>query len=466
MIMNRYFNKILLVSLAVAAMSVTSCKDEPDKYEIADGKPVVNYIRCLSSEVVGQQDDEDTKYTNGELVESAYPSSTLCLVGENLRSVVEIYFNDLKASLNTSYITDNTLIVNVPSNVPGKVTNKMYLISSSEDTLDVDFQVIISAPTIVSMSCEYAPIGSTATIYGSYIIDDPLEPLTVTFKNAAGQDLPAEDIVVADDYSSVSFTIPEGAVEGPINVKSVYGTTKAPFQYCDTRGLMFDFDGVTGLGNHGWHDRVITSDETSLTGKFVQLGDGTVTLDAQAGWNDGDFSFEYWCGSWDTPQNVTSGGGIALNNLVDFSNWENMSLKFEMYIPTSAPWKSGAMQIAFEGYDRVTISGNAIDGWTGTVKAANAHIFNGEENQGNYGRAMYRPWTATGSFDTNNEWMTVTIPLNTFIYDKDGGTTGVEPPKSAADFASLTIFVMGGGIDGEECTPHIKIDNIRAVPNK
>lgn len=452
--------------IAAFSLTLTSCKDEPDKYEIAGGTPSVYYIRCLSSEVVGQQDDADTKYTNGELVESAYPSNTLCLIGDNLRSVVEIFFNDLKANLNTSYITDNALIVNVPSSVPSKVTDKMYLVTSGRDTVAVDFKVIISAPTLVSMSCEYAPVGSTATIYGSYIIDDALTPLTVNFKNAAGEDLPAQDVVVSSDYSSVSFTIPEGAVEGPITVTSVYGTAKAPFYYRDTRGLMFDFDGATGLGNHGWHNRDILADETSLTGNFVQLGDGNAKLDADAGWDDGNFSFEYWCGSWDTPQNVTSGDGIALNNLVDFTNWESMALKFEMYIPSASPWKSGAMQIAFEGYDRVTISGNAIDGWTGTIKGANAHIFNGEDNQGNYGRAMYRPWTATGSYDTNNEWITVTIPLNTFIYDVKGGTTGVVPPKSAADFASLTIFVMGGGITGEECTPVIKIDNIRAVPNK
>lgn len=464
--MKKHFNSILILSMAACTVGFTACKDEPDKYEIADGRPTVNYIRCLSSEVVGQQDDEDTKYTNGELVESAYPSSTLCLVGDNLRSIVEIYFNDLKANLNTSYISDNSLIVNVPGSVPSEVSDKMYLITNDKDTVAVDFKVIISAPTIVSMSCEYAPVGNTATIYGSYIIDDPNTPLTVNFKNAAGEDLPATDVAVAADYSSVSFTVPEGAVEGPINVTSVYGTTKAPFQYCDTRGLMFDFDGATGLGNHGWHDRVITSDATSLTGNFVQLGDGTAGLDEKAGWDDGNFSFEYWCGSWDTPQNVTSGDGIALNNLVDFTNWETMSLKFEMYIPKASPWKSGALQIAFEGYDRVTISGNAIDGWSGSVVGANAWVFNGENGQGNYGRALYRPWTETGSFDTNDEWITVTIPLTAFIYDKDGGTTGVVPPKSAADFASLTFFVMGGGIDGEACTPWIKIDNIRAVPNK
>lgn len=463
--MNKYMNKILLLSLAVATMGLTSCKDEPDKYEISGGTPAVYYIRCLSSEVVGNQDDETTKYTNGELVESAYPASTLCLVGDNLRSVTEIYFNDLKANLNTSYITDNTLIVNVPNSVPNEVSDKMYLITSGKDTVAIDFQVIISAPTIVSMSCEYAPVGSTATIYGSYIIDDPNQPLTITFKDAAGQDVIAQDVVVADNYSSVSFTVPEGAAEGPITVKSVYGTTKAPFQYCDTRGMMFDFDGATGLGNHGWHPRDILSDETSITGNFVRLGDGNVTLDEKALWNDGDFSFEYWCGSWDSPQNITSGDGIALYNLVDFTDYANMSLKFEMYIPSASPWMAGAMQISFEGIDKVTISGNPVDGYT-TVGGANAYAFNGEQfGLGKWGRALYRPWTETGSFDTNNEWITVTIPLTSFTFDKDGGQADNVPNKPT-DFASLTIFVLGGGITGTECTPYIKLDNIRVVPNK
>jgi hypothetical protein len=34
------------------------------------------------------------------------------------------------------------------------------------------------------------------------------------------------------------------------------------------------------------------------------------------------------------------------------------------------------------------------------------------------------------------------------------------------DFASLTIFIVGGGVNGTECNPYIMIDNIRAIPNK
>ena len=162
---------------------------------------------------------------------------------------------------------------------------------------------------------------------------------------------------------------------------------------------------------------------------------------------------------------MTSGDGVALNQLVDFTNYKNMSLKFEMYIPTSNPWTAGAMQIAFEGYDKVTLSGNPIEGYTGTVAGANAKVFNNEDGKsGAWGRAMYRPWTETGSYDTGNKWVTVTIPLTSFTLDNKGATTS-QVPSSAADFASLTMFVYGGGVNGTECKPIIKIDNIRVVPN-
>ena len=66
--------------------------------------------------------------------------------------------------------------------------------------------------------------------------------------------------------------------------------------------------------------------------------------------------------------------------------------------------------------------------------------------------------------DTNDEWITVTVPYANFIY----GASGVpaQGKLSASDFTSLTIFVWSGGNKGTECHPVIKIDNIRAVPVK
>ena len=61
--------------------------------------------------------------------------------------------------------------------------------------------------------------------------------------------------------------------------------------------------------------------------------------------------------------------------------------------------------------------------------------------------------------------MTVTVPVSEFTFNKDGnGAT--QQLSSELDFASLTMFVVGGGVAGKECAPVIKIDNIRAVPVK
>jgi IPT/TIG domain. len=69
----------------------------------------------------------------GQLVTSASPGSTLAIIGDNLRSVYEIWFNDLRASLNQSTLTDNSLFVTIPGKVPGEVTDKIYFITTRSE---------------------------------------------------------------------------------------------------------------------------------------------------------------------------------------------------------------------------------------------------------------------------------------------------------------------------------------------
>ena len=60
------------MALAVMALGLFSCADEPDKYEVASGLPSVSYVRCLSTEIEGPNDEPDMHYTNGELVTEAF----------------------------------------------------------------------------------------------------------------------------------------------------------------------------------------------------------------------------------------------------------------------------------------------------------------------------------------------------------------------------------------------------------
>lgn len=452
--LNKIFSWLVVALMAVSATMVTSCKDQPDEFKLTDGVPTVNYIRMP---YLSQADS---------LIDKASLSSVICLVGNNLTSIKELYFNDQKAQLNTSYMTDHTLIVQIPADIPAEVTDKIYMVTKDGEKVDYNFHVVVPAPNPTSMSCEYATPGENVTLYGNYFVNDPNVPLKVIMPD--GTEVTDFKSVT---QSAITFTLPECTTEGPLTVQTIYGETETTFHYLDSRGMLFDFDtpwdGTNVLGNHGWHNRTITSDETSLKGNYVQLGDGSTTMSEDGGWDDSNFSFEYWAGSWDTPQKVDEGDGVALYNLADFSHPENMALKFEMYIPSSNPWSAGAMQICFEGFDKVSLSGNAIDGFSGTVAGANGYAFNGEgsNKEGEWGRAMYRPWTTTGSYDTGDKWVTVTVPLSSFNLDRTGASTSTVPNK-ASDFASLTMFVVGGGVNGTECKPIIKIDNIRVVPNK
>ncbi|MBR5067796.1 MAG: hypothetical protein IKX25_00180 [Bacteroidales bacterium] len=457
----KHFNACLLGCIALMTMS--SCDDTPDAYEVAGGKPTVDYIRCLSSEIKGYNDDENTLYTNGQLVTSASPQAVLCLVGSNLRSVYEMYFNDKKAILNSSYITDNTLIVSVPSSVPSLVTDKIYMITKSQDTISYDFSVVIPAPQLSAMSCEYAAVGDEVVFTGNYMVDDPNVPLTVTFRDADGKDIEAHIKSIADDYTSCTVIVPEGASEGAVAMTSIYGTTVSSFRYLDSRGMLFDFDDIV-RSNHGWHSQTITTDETAIKGNFLQLGTGDAALAGSGDtWDDSHFHFEYWAGNWADPETYASDDCVRLNDVIDFTDYANMTLKFELNIPSDYPWSACAMQIIFSGVNLVS-NGNegATDIYGNKLAGCNNTYFHDEGIS--LPRALYRPWTSTGSFDTGDKWITVSLPIaSQFIYYWDGSPASGS--LNAESFANLEIFVSAGGVAGTDCTPIMKIDNIRVVPN-
>ena len=236
--------------------------------------------------------------------------------------------------------------------------------------------------------------------------------------------------------------------------------------------MLFDFDtpwkeGGDVLGNNGWHARTITSDGTSLSGNYMVLGE--TAMGADGGWNDGNFSFEYWPGSWQDPETYSS--RPRMQDLADFSDWKNMSLKFEMCIPKDNSWSAAPMQIYFGSVSQISNGAAGVQDIYGNVLAgANNTFFH---DQGKLARALYMPWQNTDdkTYNTEDKWVTVTIPLADFVYDYDGNKglsyTGVN------DFSAFNIFVVKGAYNdasvlptGVDCNPIIKIDNIRVVPNK
>ena len=440
--MKNIISKISIYAAAalVAAVSFTACQDEPDRFRLTDGKPTVYYIRPVRAAAADS------------LLTGAYMGNSICLVGDNLTSVYKLLFNDKQATLNNSYITNHTLLVDVPSEIPGEVSNKMYLITKNADTVKVDFNVLVPGPSIVSMKNEHAPAGSVSVLYGDFFVTDPNVPLEMSVGGAKA-------VIKEFTKTSITFVVPENAVPNqPITVTTIYGETKSVFNWKDTNGMLFNFDTDPHPANHGWHAQVIETDETALDGNFLRLGGVDVTMKEGGDWDDGHFSFEYWPGDWTTP--VSYNDSPLLTDYADFSKWEDMALKFEMYIPSANPWMAGSMQLIVGGVTKISGSSAGEDIYGNNVAGANNTFFNGNELP----RGLYTPWVSTGSFDTGDEWITVSVPYANFKYGSDG--TAATGALSAEDFTSLTIFVWSGGNMGTECNPVIKIDNIRAVPVK
>ena len=206
--------------------------------------------------------------------------------------------------------------------------------------------------------------------------------------------------------------MPENAPEEKISVTSIYGKTEGAFKYRDTRGMLFDFDtpcktGVV-LGNHGWHSRDIVTDETSLKGNYMILGGAAMGDDG--GWNDGNFSFEYWAGNWADPENYAEYPRVS--DLADFTDFANLNLKFEINIPKDNAWSAAPIQIYFGAVTQIS-NGNDKE----KVKDIYGNVLAGCNNtffrqQGILPRALYMPWKFTTSTVTSSVAVSSVQPIS------------------------------------------------------
>lgn len=420
----------------ILGMTVVSCEDEPDKFKLTGGTPEVMYIRPVNVE---QADS---------LLTGAFLDNQICIVGKNLTSIHELYFNDQKAILNTSLITANTLLVTIPKAIPEVVTNKIYMINKAGVTTEYDFNVYVPAPSVRSISCEYAPVGSVATIYGDYFIDDPNVPLKITF--AGNVEVPRDNIK-AITKSSIQFVIPSEWVEGYMNVTTIYGTSRSAYRFHDTTNILFDWDGSHGghATGYGWRNGVIHApgeDEgiEAIDGNYLYFGGVEMKGGVGETWAEDQFSFNYW------PDESGENGPLNLRPefaaLISKYGIEKLQMKFECCVPSAYPWSASGLQIIFSPMSVVS-SSNSSNGYLSDTSIA---------------RGIWNPWRATGSYDTGNSWVTVSVPMNTFTYTHEGGACSA--PLTAESLAGLAFFVWNGGIEGTTCNPVILIDNIRVVP--
>ena len=135
-------------------------------------------------------------------------------------------------------------------------------------------------------------------------------------------------------------------------------------------------------------------------------------------------------------------------NMLDTCEINDMALKFECRVPETSPWSASALQLIFTGNQDVT-----------SLTANNQYY-----NSTDIARGLWLPWQSTGSFNTGNEWITVTIPLSAFNKTHEGQSAGKTITKNC--MTGFTLFLWNGGVEGTDCTPELDIDNVRVVPMK
>lgn len=219
---SRYKIVFLLIALSMTGI-LTNCSDDPE------GAAVINYVRITDPA------------SSDSLLIAAGQGQMVVIIGKNLQNTQQVWFNDQRAALTTTFVTSTSIIVRIPSKIPEIVTNELKLVFANGESMIYDFTVDISKPLVRRMKNEYVKTGDEATFYGDYFY----APLVVTFSGGI------EAEIVSREDQELTVKVPDGVEPGPVTITSNFGVTETDLWFRDNRNLFGSMD-VTTFGGW-WH---------------------------------------------------------------------------------------------------------------------------------------------------------------------------------------------------------------------
>jgi hypothetical protein len=331
--MKKFISIFSLTILAITGMMLASCEKED-----SGGTPMIKYVRITRPE------------SSDSLLIGAGQGQLIAIMGDHLQDAVEIWFNDQPSRLTPTYITKESILVSVPSQIPLAVTNTLKIVFRNGYELLYDFEVQISEPILAGMECEFVNDGEVAIIRGDYFY----APLSVKFPGGGD----GEIIAVTDQ--EIQVRVPAGAGSGQLEVTTNFGTTKSDFWFRDTRNSFINSDPYEGW----WNSSYVVSnpgpgDPPKISGNYIR--------------------FTKIAGSWSWNELA---GGPASSMPVHSKN-----------IPDEAILKPASYNLKFEINTLKPYNKNNI-----RINCALS-----AEDNGNY---IWQP-----PFDSKGKWVTVTVPF-------------------------------------------------------
>ncbi len=201
------FRALLLMLIATTIVIFSSCEDG----EV--GPPVITQVRSTDPSKA------DSTFTGSQ------PGKLIVIQGKNFTGLLHVYLNELDASFNPAFCSDNNILVWIPDSVPLSATdpnasNTIKVVTQTGET-SYHFRYLAQSPTILFFDFNLPlNVGNTITIVGAnfYVIQD------VYFINN-GDTIFITDYTVSDDYNQISFQVTaEILYNGNIGIITESGT--------------------------------------------------------------------------------------------------------------------------------------------------------------------------------------------------------------------------------------------------
>jgi hypothetical protein len=376
---------LLLLVVPIASAVFTACDDNE-----MNGDPRIDYIRVTDPA------------SSDSLIVTAGQGQMVAIMGENLGSATQLWFNDQKAALTSTLITNRSIIVRIPTQIPEAINNKITVVFANGKTLEHDFVLDISEPVVTRMKSEYVNTGGKATFYGDFFY----KPVTVTFAGGVQAE------ITSMDDQMIEVKVPEGAQPGPVTIASNFGSTESDFWFRDNRNIIAGFDEPLASGVWRGPDFIFGADPVvqPVNGKFVRVNRALSAwpfFELYGGPREGDIGKQ--------AKNIPAEAII---------NPAGYSLKFEI---------------------------NTLESLTG----ANMRLHIGNADNGGLDAARqssYYTWDV--NLNTAGEWQTVTIPFNDVYKGFAASTEGYSvfiyfhgPNAVKHNFALDNLRVVPNSID-------------------
>lgn len=492
--------KLTIFLLLIAAIGFFACKKNS-----SSGPPTVKDVRTVDPAKA------DSVFTH------ALPGTLIVIQGSGFSGLKSVFFNDTAAYFNPVYVTDNTIIVQIPSYAQTAATkpsvpSTIRLVTDHGSTT-YSFTLVLPYPQITAISID--DTGTQLVITGTNLTGVS----KVTFPIQGSNQTPSPSFKEDTSHRMVTATIPPGnAYVDSVRVYCTFGIASFPYPPPMTIAAISNENAVAGTtititgSNFIGVSKVIfpggiaatptvnsvkqmtvtvpsgitTTDSLRLSGQLgtaasLQLFDSYIsyispgylsTFEQQ--WASDNTAFVGWTGAYANATtaatsypNGTGGVGVLLQGgtLGKNAGPTSQANPGDLQL-NDVPWVANTSDaianysLKFEIY--------VANDW----KGGEIWISVGDWYKWSSYTARYAPWeTAAGGIYHPAGWVTVTIPLTQFIqgnqFWQTSWTTGGAPATKFTDYPYTSLCFM---VTNDQATAvsvadgiNVAIDNIRIV---